>query len=138
MKKLLTMSLLLISGPCFAETREILCQEKPGMSQGAMALHLSNENLSSQNNLFRVVRASWAFKYSGASMICSNQLVGLSGTESLQCIGYNSAGGLTEVAINLNNGAGSATVRSLGEGVADNIYAEQVDGMTLPCQVVTR
>jgi hypothetical protein len=50
-------------------------------------------------------------------------------------VGYNSAGGLTEVTLDLTNLEGTMTVHSFGEGSETNIYSGQIEGMVLPCKV---
>lgn len=127
-----------MSATGFAETRELLCQEIPGVSQGIFGIRLDNAHLDPRNNLFRVGRSSWTYQFSTASMICSVNKIGLSRAEAFTCIGYNTAGGLTEVSVDLMNGVGTASVHNFGEGASDNIYSKETEGMVLPCHLTAR
>ena len=138
MRKVLALFVLFTSATGFAETRELLCQEQPGVSQGLFGISLDNAHLDPRSNSFRIGRSSWAYQFSTASMICSVGKIGLSRAEAFNCIGYNSAGGLTEVSVNLQNGVGTAKVHNFGDGVQDNIYRNETEGMILPCQLTVK
>jgi hypothetical protein len=129
MKKMLAGILIFWSVIGFAKNREILCQERPHMSNGSFGIILDQTGLDPNDNLFRVGRAIWGFSYSSANMICSKNYFDSLEKEDLSCIGYNSAGGLTEVSLEIKNGIGTANVHNLGK----NIYSSQTEGMTLPC-----
>lgn len=138
MRKILVMFVLLTSATGFAKSRELLCQEIPGVSQGIFGISLDNANLDPRNNIFRIGRSSWTYQFSTASMICSVNKIGLSRAEAFTCIGYNTAGGLTEVSVDLMNGVGTARVHNFGEGASDNIYSKETEGMVLPCHLTVK
>jgi len=127
MKASLVFIALFSSLTSFAGNSQIVCQETPGQSHGSVWMELDSVPGS---NFYGIGRVQWSFQYSMASLICSKDMISLSRTESLHCIGYNSAGGLTEIALVLNGGVGTAKVRSIGK----NVYSDQTDGMVLPCR----